>query len=309
MGANKLFRFKAKRVGIILGADCNFNCKYCFRPHEYTKSINFPNHISNRMKKYLSEISPVWAESVSCTGGETLLYFDLVKEVFSYVPKDVHKLILTNGSLLTQEIVDYLNENDIEVHLSYDGEMTKFLRGVDVLENERILNLVRQIKHLMILTVMTSYNQSIKDNYEYIVNKLQRNDFIYASSAMIDCPETRWLIKDFNYDVFYKEMWYFLKNIYKKNPYYHTRDNTSTFEGVMIDLDGNLRNLYTFQRVGDITEHRDVIYQRMNDMGLYRYCNNNKECLIKNICRKSKQISSEHVCKCARVLEEFYNAR
>ena len=296
--------FKPKRVGILLGSNCNFNCKYCFRPED---NIELPNKLSERVKKYLGQISNEWCESVVCTGGETLLYFDLIKEVFSYVPKNQHKVILTNGSLLTQEIVDYVNENDIEIHLSHDGEATKFLRGVDVLDNPEILSLVKQIKTLMIFSVITSYNQSIKNNYEYIKNKLQRDDFIYLTAPMIDNEYNRYLIDNFDYDLFYKETWYFLGNIYKQTPYYHTIDNSASFEGGVIDLDGNVRDLYSLELVGDIKDSNNKIFQNFAQKGYYEFCQNNK-CLMKGLCRKAKQIATKHICKCVRIRGDFFNA-
>ena len=297
--------FKPKRVGVLLGSDCNFNCKYCFRPNE---KLKLPAQLSDRLKKYLSSVSSEWCESVVCTGGETLLYFDLIKEVFSYVPKNQHKVILTNGSLLTQEIVNYVNENDIEVHLSHDGEQTKFLRGVDVLENPKILNLVKQIKVLMVFSVITSYNPSIKENYEYVKDKLQRDDFIYLCAPMIDHESTRWLIKNFDYDMFYRETWYFLQHIYKKTPYYHTIDNVATFEGGVIDLDGNVRDLYSLEPIGTIDDSANRILMKFSDKGFYNYCKNNN-CLMKGFCRKAKQIASEHICKCVRIRGDFFNAQ
>lgn len=61
-------------------------------------------------------------------GGEALLSFDLIKKTITSLNKINKELkkrgnysITTNGSLLTKEIIKFLNENKFSVVLSYDG--------------------------------------------------------------------------------------------------------------------------------------------------------------------------------------------
>jgi len=61
-------------------------------------------------------------------GGEPLLASDLIKEAVSFLKqknrdfgKKSHYSITTNGTLLTEEIIRFLNENKFSVELSFDG--------------------------------------------------------------------------------------------------------------------------------------------------------------------------------------------
>ena len=112
--------------------DCNLHCKYCFRDN---KRIDKVPEFTPDMIECLKNLSPEKCKIATATGGEPFLRFDKVKEYFSYVHKDIPKKIISNCTLLTQEIVDYINENNIELQVSHDGSITKFLRGVDIFED------------------------------------------------------------------------------------------------------------------------------------------------------------------------------
>lgn len=66
-------------------------------------------------------------------GGEPLLSFKLIKETVSFLKnkeqkKGVHYTITTNGSLLTEEILQFLSEHKFSVGLSFDGLAQDVLR-------------------------------------------------------------------------------------------------------------------------------------------------------------------------------------
>ena len=103
---------KLNRVCVPLTLDCNLHCKYCYRDRE---RLDIPD-FSDDMKAYLCQLSPDWCEAVIASGGEPLLHWDKVKELFSYVPHNVHKKIMSNCLLLTEDIVSYINDNEIELH-------------------------------------------------------------------------------------------------------------------------------------------------------------------------------------------------
>jgi sulfatase maturation enzyme AslB (radical SAM superfamily) len=61
-------------------------------------------------------------------GGEPLLAFDLIRQVVSFLKtenkkynKTVHYSLTTNGSLLTDKIIQFLNKHSFSVELSFDG--------------------------------------------------------------------------------------------------------------------------------------------------------------------------------------------
>ena len=99
---------------------------------------------------------------------------------------------------VTQDIVDWINENKIEIHLSYDGKVSKYLRGIDILEDDKLLSLVKQIECLRINSVITKYNTNCLDIYKHIVRKLKRDDFRYTPNVVYSINNED-LIKDFKY--------------------------------------------------------------------------------------------------------------
>lgn len=120
-----------KSLCLHVAHDCNLRCEYCFAgtgdfghsrglmpPEVGIKAVDFLiEHGGNRRHAELDFF-----------GGEPLLAMDTVKAVVSYVrqrERETGKIftltLTTNASLLDQEIIDYLNENDISMVLSLDG--------------------------------------------------------------------------------------------------------------------------------------------------------------------------------------------
>lgn len=301
------FKYFPNRICIPFGLKCNFQCKYCYRD---IQRLELPSDLSEAMKCYLQQVSPSWCESVLASGGEPLIYFNKIKEVFAHVPKDVHKCIMTNGSLLTQEIVNYINSNDIELHLSYDGAMTEFLRGVDVLNNERLLNLIRQVRTLMIFSVVTKYNTDIKANYEYTVNKLGREDFIYKTNAVFQTPTNKALIDGFDYDEFARTFNYYVFNILEYSPHYQNvdiKDPHLRTLGCNIDLHGNVIGMATMNKYGTIFDDRDTLIKRQLELDLDSGFCRSQNCLYRDRCMQQRPLASEHSCRIEKITGEIYN--
>lgn len=203
-----------KRICVPLSLDCNLHCKYCYRDHD--AYIDVPD-FSDKMIEYLGNLSPDTCEAVIASGGEPLFHWDKVKELFSYVPKNVHKKIMSNCVLLTQEMVDYINENEIELSASHDGKMAEFLRGVNILDDERLAGLIRQVKILRVVCVITKYNPDIWENFFDTAKKLKRSDFNYYVSPLLDCPSQEYLVDGMDYD-----KWFTTWSQFFVSPYFHT---------------------------------------------------------------------------------------
>ena len=120
-----------KALCLHVAHDCNLACKYCFAGEgEYhgergmmssevgKASIDFLIKNSGNRKNI----------EVDFFGGEPLMNFEVVKEVVDYARskeaeanKNFRFTMTTNGVLLNDEIIDYLNENMYNVVLSLDG--------------------------------------------------------------------------------------------------------------------------------------------------------------------------------------------
>lgn len=120
-----------KALCLHVAHDCNLKCKYCFAGEgEYhghrslmsievgKKAIDFIIENSKHRKNI----------EIDFFGGEPLMNWEMVKETVAYARqreketgKNFRFTMTTNGVLLNDEIIDYLNENMHNVVLSLDG--------------------------------------------------------------------------------------------------------------------------------------------------------------------------------------------
>ena len=109
---------------IILTDRCNFHCSYC-----YQKKADRWLDIQTIMKA-LDFFWPRLTEEcyINFYGGEPLLAFDQIKETVAYLERlnrprkrKIHYSITTNGSLLTEEILRFMDEHAFSLILSFDG--------------------------------------------------------------------------------------------------------------------------------------------------------------------------------------------
>lgn len=120
-----------KAVCLNVAHDCNLRCKYCFADGEgynlEKKLMSF--QVAKKSIDFLIKESGSKRNlEVDFFGGEPLLNFDVVKKTVEYARtqeklynKNFRFTITTNGTLLTDEIIDYLEENMENIVLSIDG--------------------------------------------------------------------------------------------------------------------------------------------------------------------------------------------
>ena len=305
---------KLQRVCVPLSLDCNLHCKYCYRDKEKLEKIP---EFTEDMKKYLGQLSSDWCEAVVASGGEPLLHWDKVKELFSYVPEKVHKKVMSNSLLLTQEIVDYLNQNNIELHTSHDGAMTQFLRGYDILADNNIHNLLKQVKLLRVYCVTTKYNNDVWECYFDTVKRLGRLDFQYDSFAMYDTSSQHDLIDGFDYEKWFKTYTEVrcMPRLYKfLLPWYNGRSLSNQTKincrpcGLNVLPDGTVCGMIRVCSVyGSIhTKSYEDCYNKLVSLGETDYCIKTN-CKFKDTCKYPPQCTSEHICKCRKMIMERWN--
>lgn len=114
---------------------CNLRCKYCIYSDHYDYSREYSNKkldfetaraAIDFLYNHNSKASMI---GVSFYGGEPLIAFDLIKQCLVHIKRryserlpDVYN-ITTNGTLLTQKIVDFLVLNNFRILVSLDGPL------------------------------------------------------------------------------------------------------------------------------------------------------------------------------------------
>lgn len=161
-----------KVIYLMLGAACNFNCRHCLQ-HE-----NKP-----RIKKNLNPKVLTWLEnlvasrpesakpSIMFWGGEPLLYRPTMKTVVEKFGDRFRYTMVSNGALLTEEDVEWLNQNQIQYVYSNDGANTECVRDKNLFEDENFLRLFMKIENRAVDGVFHAYNQDLYAFWEYVEKK------------------------------------------------------------------------------------------------------------------------------------------
>ena len=100
---------------------CNMQCKYCFMTQG---SERMPVEVAEAAVDYLLQECGQYAR-VTFFGGEPLLEFELIEHITDYIgsrsSRQVMLDIVTNGTFLTEEFLEYADINGIRISISYDG--------------------------------------------------------------------------------------------------------------------------------------------------------------------------------------------
>ncbi len=124
---------KVESITLQLTQKCNFRCAYCIYSEE--SSPYQRSHSDMEMTEELVEASIDFlfqhsrdseTVNIGLYGGEPFLKFNLIKHAVNYVEKNYYGKkvtfsITTNGSLLTDDIIDFLIEHEIHPMISLDG--------------------------------------------------------------------------------------------------------------------------------------------------------------------------------------------
>lgn len=128
-----LLNRKIKKITLQLTQDCNFRCKYCL----YTKGKNAHQrgHSKQKMSWEIAKKSIDYVIkhsidnkiiNIGFYGGEPLIEFELIKKCIEYTQREcIGKIftytITTNGTLITDKIVEFFLKYNVICVLSLDG--------------------------------------------------------------------------------------------------------------------------------------------------------------------------------------------
>ncbi|MEF9921445.1 MAG: Cys-rich peptide radical SAM maturase CcpM [Christensenellaceae bacterium] len=112
--------------------DCNLRCSYCYYVNEdyrnrHHSKLHMDTALAYKAMDYLLLHSAGKNEiTLGFYGGEPLIKFDLIKECVHYMEANVQDrkvlfTLTTNGTLLTDEIVEFFIEHNVALLISLDG--------------------------------------------------------------------------------------------------------------------------------------------------------------------------------------------
>jgi len=195
-------------VYIMLGEGCNFNCKYCMQHPILTQPL--PSKVSPNLISYLANMEQPRERKIKIIffGGEPLLYFDAIKTIVNCLKysNKFYYVIITNGSLLTDEMIEFINKNEIGVGVSNDGRKTFQFRDINVLENEQTFQKLNKLRSWGVSAVLNAQNFNIReDMFQYFADKGIDADRVNIDLILDTGLNNKYLV-DFDFESFQKVM-------------------------------------------------------------------------------------------------------
>ena len=181
---------KSKQVTTLkiqLGLSCNYSCEYCSQRYvERAEETSFSDIDDFLIKLENLEFDEEKGLKIEFWGGEPFVYWKTLKplverlnEKFKSWKKLPRFSVITNGSILNDEKIEWLLNNMDSMGISHDGP-GQWVRGPDPLEDKelalRILRLYNKIKSQKYRLKNMSFNAML--NAENISRKKIRNFFI-----------------------------------------------------------------------------------------------------------------------------------
>lgn len=113
--------------------ECNLMCKYCYYGEKENRRKMSPKVIDRVINRLIdNESRSNGIPSITFFGGEPLLNFSLIKYCIDKCRRSDNEVlqgtefkVVTNGMLLTEEIVNYFNKEGVYVTISLDGNKTQ----------------------------------------------------------------------------------------------------------------------------------------------------------------------------------------
>ena len=184
------------RVKIQLGLNCNYSCTYCQQGDTTAPRNATPKDVEKFIEKFM--VLPLNPDNLTIAiwGGEPFVYWKTMKPLVEGLKARIPYAkfsVITNGSLFTKEMVDWMVDMDFSVGVSHDGP-GQHLRNDDPLESnyEAIKYAIEKLLPLnrfSFNTMLNKHNQSRYAAIQYFKEKfpgwiipLGETGFIKAST-------------------------------------------------------------------------------------------------------------------------------
>lgn len=198
-------------VTLMIAQECNLKCKYCYgEGGEYQERGKMTSDIAIKAVDFLIENTQQKELLIVFFGGEPLMNFDLIKVVVEYC-KDKEKHIdkkfrfsmTTNGTLINDEIEEYIRENNIFVQISIDGrkevnDINRFNSNGEGIFDKVIAKTgsLRTVRRVSARATISKDNLNLCDNFTTL------DQLNFSRIPMVAAQN---LLSDEDYDIFIKE--------------------------------------------------------------------------------------------------------
>jgi uncharacterized protein len=210
-----------KAMCLHVAHDCNMKCKYCFGDtgaFEGERSLLSLETGKKAIDFLLKNSGSRRNLEIDFFGGEPLLNFDVVKELVAYgekaqedYGKNIRFTITTNGLLLDDEKIEFINSHMVNVILSIDGRphvndnMRKTVNGKGTYDliHKNYINLVNKRKGTYYVRgTFTRNNLDFSEDVKHLVDSGFKN---VSVEPVVTDPSYDYALKEEDLDTIFKE--------------------------------------------------------------------------------------------------------
>lgn len=180
-----------REIVLNLSGHCNLRCPYCFARHDDSFRFgDFTSHQAFDVIDFCLSQNPKFDEyTIFFFGGEPLMNFKVMEDVVNYVRYKYSSVkfrygVTTNGTIVNDEVMQFLKKHKITTLLSFDGldNNRPFANGQSstalVLENIRRL-ISHNVPLVIRATLLTTSNR-LFDNLMYLESIGVNFEFAFA---------------------------------------------------------------------------------------------------------------------------------
>lgn len=195
---------KSNKIHVLkiqLGLSCNYSCDYCSQKFVERAPETNKDDISEFMQKLeVLQFDEEAGLKIEFWGGEPLVYWktlrplaEALQEKFKEWKVKPHFNMITNGSILNDDIIDWLMKMEFSVAISHDGP-GQSVRGPDPFDDpvqkETILGFYRMMTRLgkgfSFNAMLNSKNKSRKAIYDWFVKLTGDENIMLGEGSMVD---------------------------------------------------------------------------------------------------------------------------
>ncbi|GAB2584735.1 hypothetical protein GCM10027034_16350 [Ramlibacter solisilvae] len=190
-----------KTLKIQLGMRCNYSCSYCNQASEagaglVTKTADADEFLAG-LDAWLQGVP----ERIEFWGGEPFLYFAKLQKLVPQLRRrfpDAAFSIVSNGSLLDEEIIDFIERHDIFVAISHDGPGHHH-RGPDPFEDPKQARWLREFwrrrggaRHRAAFNfVLTPANADVVATRRWLAERVGDNSLLVDTEGIVTVYDDR----------------------------------------------------------------------------------------------------------------------
>lgn len=197
---------------------CNLSCSYCFQRGKGRTEDMAVQTTRNAIEWLLEKKDHETVPKILFYGGEPLVRRDLIEDALCNYSKDIVSFeVITNGTLLTDNLIGLLGRREVRVVLSYDGNTSaQILRGgnISLIPNSILSHIAGELHSTVRITFTKETLHLLPDSIRFL------HSLGFTRIGFVPAEQERWAI--FDWDVIQRILTqiieYWIDSIKRRSP-------------------------------------------------------------------------------------------